>query len=221
MGALVASLATLLVLAVMLWFAVGTQRNIRRGNAVLAWLQGGLPALGRRTTLRWLGSSAVQLGIEDARPPFASAELVVVLEPRDVGWLWAWARRRGRRDFLILRGTLRRQPAFEVEAGAEGWTAKDRLSALDPSAWRWTTWHDGQVSVAHTGAVDVGAAAQLWDELAAAGGGLWRLSVRLAAPHVEVHVLPPAEVAGDGGDDGARRLIAAFRRLGEAAAGPR
>src|SRR5436190_18561166 len=51
-----------LVLLVMLWFALGTQRNIRKGNAVLAWLQGGLPILGRRTTVRWLGSSAVELG---------------------------------------------------------------------------------------------------------------------------------------------------------------
>ena len=33
------SLAVALLVAVMLWFALGTQRNIRRGNALLGWLQ--------------------------------------------------------------------------------------------------------------------------------------------------------------------------------------
>ncbi len=46
---------------VMGWFAVGIIWNIRRGNAVLRWLQTGLPRLGERTTLRWLGSSVVAM----------------------------------------------------------------------------------------------------------------------------------------------------------------
>ena len=215
MGTVVASLVTLLVIAVMLWFAVGTQRNISNGNALLTWLQGGLPMLGRRTTVRWLGSSAVQLRIEDAKPPFATVEVVVVLEPRDVGMLWAFARRRGRRDFVILRGTLRRAPTYEVEAAGEGWTARDRLDGLDQAAWRWTTWHDGAVTVAHSPSADLAAVRARWDALDAAGGGLWRLSVRLAEPHVEVHVLPPADRATAGGD----RLVQAFVELGRTATG--
>src|SRR5215211_2091124 len=104
------------LLIVMLWFAFGTQRNIKRGNAVLRWLQTGLPTLGRRTTLRWLGSSAAELKLRQARDPFRQAEIVVVLEPRDVSVLWAWGRAHNRRDFLILRGELVRPPAFELEA---------------------------------------------------------------------------------------------------------
>src|SRR5206468_1204685 len=64
------TLAIGLILFVMLWFALGTQRNIRRGNALLEWLQGGLPIIGPRTTLRWLGSSAVELHVADAVAPF-------------------------------------------------------------------------------------------------------------------------------------------------------
>ena len=48
LSALSASLAFALLVAVMLWFALGTQRNIRRGNGLLSWLQDGLPLLGER-----------------------------------------------------------------------------------------------------------------------------------------------------------------------------
>src|SRR5690606_34400475 len=36
--------------AVVAWFAAGTIWNIRRGRLLMRWMQGGLPALGGRTT---------------------------------------------------------------------------------------------------------------------------------------------------------------------------
>jgi hypothetical protein len=199
----------LLLIGMMLIFSLGTRRNIRRGNALLVWLQEGLPLLGARTSFRWLGSTAVVLKIDRAREPFQQAEVVVVLEPRDVALLWAWARRRGRRDFVILRGWLRQKPWFELEAGDErGWTGADRLKSLDPGAWTRADW--GDVRVAHSPGADPDAARRLWDRLAEASGGMWRLSVRRDHPHVEVHLLPP-----DTGS--AERLIEAFRETGAAA----
>ena len=88
------ALLTIALLVVLLGFAFGTQRNVRRGNDLLRWLQEGLPLIGERTALKWLGSSAVQLDITKPKTPFSEAQVVVVLEPRDVGWLWAWARSR-------------------------------------------------------------------------------------------------------------------------------
>jgi hypothetical protein len=204
-------LLLLLLIALMLIFALGTRRNIRRGNALLTWLQGGLPLLGRKTTFRWLGSTAVVLKIAEAKEPFREVEVVVVLEPRDVALLWAWSRRRGRRDFLILRGWLRRPPRFELEAGDErGWTGADRLKALDPEAWDRGDWEG--VRAARSRDADPAAARRLWDALARDSGGVWRLSVRRQHPHLEVHVLPP-----DGAVP-ADRLIEAFREAGTAVA---
>src|SRR3989304_2017413 len=100
----------LLVAVVMGWFAFGVLWNIRQGNAVLKWMQSGLPRLGEKTTLRWLGSSAVELSIAKARPPFRRVDLLLVLEPRDVPWFWLLARSRGRRDMLIVRGQLATAP---------------------------------------------------------------------------------------------------------------
>src|SRR5919106_1744669 len=137
----------LLLIAVMLIFALGTRRNIRRGNALGIWLHQGLPLLGRKTTFRWLGSTAVVLKIADAKEPFREAEVVVVLEPRDVAMLWAWSRRRGRRDFIILRGWLRRPPRFELEAGDErGGAGGDRLKRLDSEMWDRADWEGVRVA---------------------------------------------------------------------------
>lgn len=96
-------------------FALGTHINVRRGHDALRWLQSGLPLLGKKTTLRWLGSSVVQLQIERPEPPFRRAEVLVVLEPRDVPPLWLLSRIRGRRDTLIVRTELRTIPHFALE----------------------------------------------------------------------------------------------------------
>jgi hypothetical protein len=199
------------LVAVMLWFALGTQRNIRRGNETLRWLQGGLPKLGKRTSMRWLGSSAVVLRIAEAKDPFREAEVVVALQPRDLPFLWAFSRRRGRRDFLILRGWLRSAPAFEVEAGdARGWTGEDRLKRLDAQAWRDASWGEEHVRMVTSADAEPATGRRAWEALAAASGGVWRLSVRREHPHLEVHVLPP--------DRGvpADRLVETFRDLGRA-----
>jgi hypothetical protein len=208
---LAGGLLLILLIVVMLWFTLGTRRNIRRGNELLRWLQAGLPQLGPRTTFRWLGSSAAVLRIKDAAAPFREAEVVVVLEPRDVALLWAWSRRRGRRDFLILRGSLREAPAFEVEAGDDrGWTGGDRLGRLDPDAWREADWGLEHVRASLSPGADPRAALWAWTTLGAASGGVWRLSVRREHPHLEAHVLPPEPPAA------ADRLIGAFRDVARA-----
>jgi hypothetical protein len=190
------ALLTIALLVVLLGFAFGTQRNVRRGNDLLRWLQEGLPLIGERTALKWLGSSAVQLDITKPKSPFSEAQVVVVLEPRDVGWLWAWARSRGRRDFLILRARLERSPRFEIEAGdSRGWTGRDRLDKLDLSAWAQSDWGDEAVQVAHGPDADPDAVRSIWEELRSSTDGVWRLSVRRDAPHVEVHVVLPSTPA--------------------------
>jgi hypothetical protein len=204
------SLLILAAVGLLILFALGTQHNIRRGESFLKWLQGGLPVLGRRTTMRWLGSSAVELKIAEANTPFSTTETLIVLEPRDIGWLWAWSRSRGRRDFIILRGRLEQSPAFELEAGdAQGWTGTDRLKRLDLEAWQQETW--GTVQVAHTTGADTAAVRRLWQEFDSITDGVWRLSVRRDNPHIEVHLLPPKREAGD-----ARALFEKFRELGRA-----
>lgn len=104
------------------WFAIGTQYNVRKGHEAMRWLQEGLSLVGEKTTLRWLGSSVVELKIQQAQAPFSRADVLFVLEPRDVSIIWLFARFRRRRDLFIFRASLRRTPQLELEA-------------FDPSAW--------------------------------------------------------------------------------------
>ncbi|MGH2732752.1 MAG: hypothetical protein ACRDJG_07425 [Actinomycetota bacterium] len=207
---------TAAVAAFMAAFAVGTQRNIRKGNTALRWLQVALPALGRRASLRWLGSSAVVVGISEPREPFAEVEAVVVLEPRDLVWLRAWGRSRGRRDFLILRARLIRSPRFELEAGdLKGWTGHDGRPHLDTGTWQEADWGYPGVRIAHTSEADPEEGRRHWERLTAASGGVWRLSIRRTPPHLDIHVLFPniSEV-------GPEPLVGAFRDLGRSVIGP-
>ncbi len=103
------------VIAIVGWFALGTHINVRKGHRFLEWLLGGLPLVGEKTTLRWLGSSVVHLQIEKAREPFRRVEVLIVLEPRDVPPLWLLSRLRGRHDLLIVRTELRSIPSHQVE----------------------------------------------------------------------------------------------------------
>jgi hypothetical protein len=207
-----ATVLLLALLGVFLVFALGTNRNVRKGNELLKWLQGGLPLLGARTTLRWLGSTAAVMQIREAKDPFREAEVVVVLKPRDVTFLWAWARAKGREDFVILRGRLRGAPAFELEAGdRRGWTGLERIRVLDLDTWLEADWGDPNVKVVHSRDADPAVARRAWDQLAAATQGVWRLSIRRDNPNLEVHLLPP-----DTGAVPAERLVEAFRSLATA-----
>lgn len=191
LNALATSATIALLVLVMLWFALGTQRNITRGNALLRWMQTGLPLIGRKATLRWLGSSAAVLGIADPNEPFREAEVLVVLEPRDLPWLWLLSRGRGRRDFIIVRGSLRRAPRVDLEAGdPQGWTGSDHAERLTEGGWSDLDWGGDAVRVAYAGA-EPHALKEHFDRLQAASGGVWRLTIQRTVPHLEVHLLPP------------------------------
>lgn len=174
----------LVVIFVVGWFAVGTHYNVRKGHGVMHWLQDGLPLVGEKTTLRWLGSSVLELKIQQAKPPFQTAEVLVVLEPRDVAPIWGLSRLRGRRDLFIFRGALRAQPRVELEA-------------LDPTSWstggpadkvkeHWTPLPVSPPLVAYTPS-NVPAASQLLESAVMEGCSFQRLVIRRDAPHLEVH----------------------------------
>ena len=49
------------VVIIMGWFAIGVIFNLRSGDALLKWIQNGLPIIGLRTTFLWLGTSVAEL----------------------------------------------------------------------------------------------------------------------------------------------------------------
>ncbi len=218
-SAFLPGLGIALVAVVMLWFAFGTQANIRRGERAMRWLEAGLPLLGPRTTVRWLGSSVAELTIVSPRSPYRAAVLMVVLEPRDLGALWALSRARGRRDFLLFRLDLQRAPRWRADLiDPRAWTAGDGR-ADDAPFDRETAWTDlagGAIRVRHDAPADLATLRPFWARLGELSGGTWRISVRPLVPHLEIHLLLPAPESRD-----AKELIAAVRELSEAVAAER
>jgi hypothetical protein len=180
-------LVAVAAVAVVAWFAAGTIWNVRLGGEVMRWLQGGLPALGERTTVRWLGSSAVELVIDQGKAQFAKVTVVVFLEPRDLPW-WPVSRSRGRRDALILRGSLRRAPGLEFEiVDPASWSGREALPRI-PREWQI---RDGKLRIHHESAAALERAEALLERAARAGLAVQRLSVRRAEPNFQFHVMLP------------------------------
>jgi hypothetical protein len=184
-------LIAIAAVALVAWFAAGTIWNVSRGSALMRWMQGGLLALGERTTVRWLGSSAVEMVIRDGKAPFASVTLVIFLEPRDVPWMWALGRSRGRRDTLIIRGVLHRAPAIELEAlDPKSWSGRDALRRVPPEWPVRQAAAPGGVVVHHANAAALTNADALLD-LAQRALAVKRLSVRRTEPNFQLHVSLP------------------------------
>jgi hypothetical protein len=202
-----------LVALVMVWFAAGSIWNVRKGKSTLRWMQGGLHLLCERTTVRWLGTTAVELVLSKPKPPFEEATLVIFLEPRDVPWLWGFSRSRGRRDSLILRARLRRAPHGDLEAlDRSSFAGRDALRRM--ASERWSV-RESTASGAPTVFYKVEGVLPLADDLLelARGAGMTvrRLSVRRAEPHLQLHIDLPA------GSAPAAELFAAVRTIGERA----
>lgn len=174
------------------WYALGTQFNVRKGNNALKWIQKGLPLMGERATMRWLGSSVVELKIARAKDPFRSSEVLVVLEPRDVPMLWWWGRARGRRDMMIVRGQLRAAPHFDLEArGEKRWGQAD--FRRDGST-KWIAVQGGvanSMSADYRGEISPFSINRLILAASLDGITLTRLAIRRAVPNLEVHFILP------------------------------
>lgn len=185
-------LVAVAAVAVVAWFAGGTIWNVRKGRELMHWMQGGLPALGARATVRWLGSTAVEMVIENGKAPFASVTVLIFLEPRDMPWMWALGRSRGRRDALIVRGALRRAPDVEFEALVPAsWSGRDALRRV-PAEWP-VCQASAPVGVAvhHANAAGFARADMLLALAQRAGLTVQRLSVRRAEPNFQLHVSLP------------------------------
>jgi hypothetical protein len=186
-------LGTLAVLIVVGWFALGTQANVRAGDRVLKWLRDGLPLIGEKTTMHWMGSSVLQLKMAQAKGPFRNTESLFVFEPRDVFFLWFFSRLQGRRDLMIFRGTLNSAPSFELEVfDPKGWTTHNTERDVQKKNWTRIDLSDQPTLHAFSsGTSSVDAARDLTGLATRAGAKLVRLSIHRDVPNVEVHWLLP------------------------------
>ena len=206
-------LVMLLAVLVLVSFAAGSIWNVRSGRVLMRWMQGGLPLLGERTTVRWLGTTAIEMVIRNAHSPFEQVTAVIFLEPRDVPWMWAISRGRGRRDTIIIRARLRSAPTADIEMlDPRSWSGRDALRSI--AAGQWTIRAPGPAGalpVYYKSPAVLERADELLELARRSGLVVRRLSVRRTEPHLQIHVAPPATVTP------ASEFFAAVRALGQRA----
>lgn len=170
------------------WFAAGMWVNVRKGNAVARWMQEGLPLIGEKTTLRWLGTSGVELKLQNPRKPLLNVEIFILLEPRDIPFLWGYFHARGRRDILIVRCQLPSSPALQLEASdPRAWSPRGVRREEARKLWAPVAAPPGtQVIASGEGRLEIA------EKLLALAAGcqlpLVRLAIRRDAPQLEVQL---------------------------------
>lgn len=183
----------LAVIVVMGWFAFGVIYNLRRGDALIRWMQSGLPRIGERTTFRWLGTSVAELVIARARGPVRRLETLVVLSPRDIPWLWLLSGMQGRRDTLIFRAQLSVPPPMDLElADPRSWTGRMALQQAAQRGWESRAYRDLQL-MAPPGLLNL--ASSTLDRLDPPSRKIAsryrRFGLRKSSPHLELHIAFP------------------------------
>jgi hypothetical protein len=178
------------VIVIMGWFAIGVLYNLRRGEALLKWIQKGLPNIGQRTTFRWLGTSVAELVIAHAKKPFRRLETLLVLKPRDIFWMTFLASLQGRSDIVIFRAQLTTAPLTDLElVDPKTWSGRAALKQIEQRKWASTSYKDMQLW-APQGLLDLAASTldRLTIPMEKLSPRYARFSLRRDAPNLEVHV---------------------------------
>ncbi len=186
--------ALLLAAAILIlgWYAIGSLYNVFRARQALQWIQKGLPQIGDKATLRWVGSSWVELKLAKAKDPFRSAEILIMLEPRDLPIIWWFERTRGRRDLLIVRAQLRAAPRFDLKARGQKIPAESELKREGTA--HWTAVQGGvanNMSADIRGQISPYTVNRLIVAASLDGVKLTRLSVQRTVPNLELQFLLP------------------------------
>lgn len=183
----------LVVILVMGWFALGIIFNLRRGDAMLRWMQAGLPQIGERTTMRWLGTSVAALVIAKAKGPIRSLETLLVLAPRDVPWLWLLSSLQGRRDTLIFRAQLGTPPLVDLElVEPASWTGRSALKQAVQKGWESRPYGEMQL-LAPQGLLNLAQTTleRLDQPARSLTSHYRRFALRRSSPHLELHLAFP------------------------------
>ena len=181
------------VMVVMGWFAFGVIFNLRRGEALIRWMKGGLPRIGEKTTFRWMGTSVNQMIIAQAKKPFRRLETLIVLAPRDVPWLWLAAAFQGRKDTMIFRAQLHSAPLMDCDlADPASWTGRMALREATRRGWESQPYQDLQL-MAPGGMLDQASVAlgELYSQVGQLAEHCRRISLRRDTPHLELHISFP------------------------------
>lgn len=174
-----------LSVVVLVWYFLGQQAMRRRGLLLLQQVRAALPILGESPKLRWLGGSAFQLTLERPVHPFKALTITVVLEPREIVFLWLVNRFRQRRDLMVVRGDfVAPPPAMGELFRAEGPGGKEADAAALSERWPIDAFDASGLQLAASSPLLHEALRDTTQQLHTQLSSLLRLSIRDTSPHL-------------------------------------
>lgn len=199
------------LLALLCWYLIGMQFNIRRGRGALRWLEQGLPIVGEKAALNWSGVSHVEIQVPKAKEPFRSADVVIDLVPRETPFWWLWKKNMRAQDIIIVRAQLRAAPSFDLVSHSPRVRADEQLKRSGTGQWTAVQGGLANAMVADIrGSISPYAVNRLIMQTTLEGMTLTRLIVHRSAPNLEVHyLLPQFEQVS------AQRVFIGIHQLGE------
>ena len=193
--------------AFLLWYFVGAHFTRRRLALAAQWVYRGLetfraPGPERMpASIKWLSTNAFNITLEAAKPPFSAVVVTVLLRSRDMTTMWLIDRLTGRRDMLMLRFDLERQPIWGVEIyRRRSILAGEARHAAKQSGWPIQLASDARLMTAHGGGKASELCADLLTALGVQQGDLVRLSVRRQSPHMILAMDMPDPASSDPAD---------------------
>jgi len=167
------------------WYGGGHLVNRRRGQHLFRWLEAGLDVLGKEREAGWIGSpaSGARVNVVHAVPPFRRLEITLLLENREILPLWLFDRLRGKRDWLIIKATLRSPRRSEVDITA----TRKRSTRRQGGPWKWEEGpHRLAVASQGPGAEKLVSFLRPW--LETYGAHLHRFTWRKTDPHIQLQM---------------------------------
>jgi hypothetical protein len=165
------------------WYVAAHLYNRRRGRRLRQWLEGQLAELGGEREAGWIGSpaSGARFNVSRTDPPFRRLEVTLLLANREIPLLWLVDHLRGRRDRIIIRGTLRSPRRGEV------WVTSSCRSDRRGEDWTWQEGPQG-LKIAFRGRNGRQLVTALSPWLAAYGAHLDRFHWQKQDPHINLQL---------------------------------
>mgnify|MGYP000565989942 CR=1 FL=1 len=169
-----------LSVVLVVWYGIGHLYNRRRGRQLFRWLEAGLDVLGGQTEAGWIGSpaSGARINVVHASPPFRRLEITLLLENRENPLLWLLGYLRGKRDWLIIKATLRSPGHGRVWVISSG-----EAPGLPERSWTWQEGSHG-LTVGYEGRDAQRRASALQPWLEVYGSHVDRFFWRKSDPHI-------------------------------------
>jgi hypothetical protein len=168
------------------WYVVGGLLNRRRYILLARQVRDSIQAFGGTASIRQIGRNAFRIEVEKLSAPFEKLSLSALLEPRETFFLWLVGRLGGRRDWLLVRATLRGSVGSQFEVYRPRMRgSSDIVRDLRSRGWQVEPMvsRPGMLYAA-PGAAGRGLADRVMSELGRLE--LWRVGLRLEAPQLTI-----------------------------------